>query len=344
MIPAIPLALVRLTADFPAPGVLPGDPPAGDDSGAEFASLTLDLKIAPIEGDHQLPDEEDALPATGPALVIAPASPPISMIAFVSAAVSDPPATRTESDAVEAGATPAPAAPPDERAVIASAPLVPARAAPSDGDEQPHEGEIRFESRDAHVAASPNTPARPAPLRELQPMESHVPDIVAQTPDQAEPPTQASAPHPSASTQPIDRTATVASQPAPAASSHAMLTIVEIHRKSPATIEIRLDPPELGVLTVEIARDANGDIRAIVSAERGETLSLARRHVDILARELTEVGDQRAHIDFRDDGGQRRDDTERRPQRFQFASVDREANSAFNTTFAALSGGVDIIA
>jgi hypothetical protein len=125
---------------------------------------------------------------------------------------------------------------------------------------------------------------------------------------------------------------------------NAAFTVVEVQRISPKTIEIRLDPPDLGPISIEIVREPNGDIRAIVTAERSETLTLARRHVETLARELSNIGEQQPQIEFRDDGAPRRDDAERRPQKHHYGTPEREAGAAFNTVLATLNGGVDIIA
>ena len=67
-------------------------------------------------------------------------------------------------------------------------------------------------------------------------------------------------------------------------------------------VEVRLDPPELGRVSIDMAVDG-GTVSATVSAERPETLELLRRHVDALQRELSASGFGRADIGFADRGG-----------------------------------------
>ena len=67
-------------------------------------------------------------------------------------------------------------------------------------------------------------------------------------------------------------------------------------------VEVRLDPPELGRVSIDMAVDG-GTVSATVSADRPETLDLLRRHVDTLQRELSASGFGRADIGFADRGG-----------------------------------------
>lgn len=64
-------------------------------------------------------------------------------------------------------------------------------------------------------------------------------------------------------------------------------------------IEVRLDPPELGRVSIDMAVDGNR-VSAVVSADRPETLDLLRRHVDMLQRELGASGFGGADIGFAD--------------------------------------------
>jgi flagellar hook-length control protein FliK len=54
-------------------------------------------------------------------------------------------------------------------------------------------------------------------------------------------------------------------------------------------IELRLDPEELGPVRLGLA-PGDGTITVQISAERGETMDLMRRHADVLARELRQAG------------------------------------------------------
>lgn len=64
-------------------------------------------------------------------------------------------------------------------------------------------------------------------------------------------------------------------------------------------VEVRLDPPELGRVQIDIRFD-DGAAAASVSADRPETLELLRRHADTLQRELTSAGFTGANVAFSD--------------------------------------------
>jgi hypothetical protein len=66
-------------------------------------------------------------------------------------------------------------------------------------------------------------------------------------------------------------------------------------------VELRLDPPELGRVAIDLRID-DGAVAASVSAERPETLDLLRRHADALQRELASAGFDRATLAFSDRG------------------------------------------
>jgi hypothetical protein len=55
-------------------------------------------------------------------------------------------------------------------------------------------------------------------------------------------------------------------------------------------LELRLDPPDLGLVTLRFYEDDSGVQRAAVAAENAETLDLLRRHSDVLQRELARAG------------------------------------------------------
>ena len=61
--------------------------------------------------------------------------------------------------------------------------------------------------------------------------------------------------------------------------------------------EIRLDPPELGHLWIEVS--AEGDrVTLLITAERQDTLDLLRRHAERLTVDLRAEGFQRLDIGF----------------------------------------------
>jgi flagellar hook-length control protein FliK len=54
--------------------------------------------------------------------------------------------------------------------------------------------------------------------------------------------------------------------------------------------ELRLDPPDLGSVTLVFFEDDAGVQRATITSERSDTLDLLRRHSDVLQRELARAG------------------------------------------------------
>lgn len=66
---------------------------------------------------------------------------------------------------------------------------------------------------------------------------------------------------------------------------------------TPTTTEIALDPPELGKLRIVVSDGANG-INISITAERGETADLMRRHIDLLRQEFARDGVAGGSIEF----------------------------------------------
>ena len=66
-------------------------------------------------------------------------------------------------------------------------------------------------------------------------------------------------------------------------------------------IELRLSPEELG--TVRLRLDASGDgLSVSIQAERGETLDLMRRNIDLLSQHLRDIGYDSARFVFSQGG------------------------------------------
>ena len=64
--------------------------------------------------------------------------------------------------------------------------------------------------------------------------------------------------------------------------------------------ELRMDPPDLGAVTLSFYRDEDGVQRAAVTAENRDTLDLLRRHADVLLRELARAGAGDVELGFED--------------------------------------------
>ncbi|MEO1424911.1 MAG: flagellar hook-length control protein FliK, partial [Pseudomonadota bacterium] len=79
--------------------------------------------------------------------------------------------------------------------------------------------------------------------------------------------------------------------PAPSAPPQPVIDqIVAALRSTPSgTVEVRLDPPELGRVQIQIS-SGDGNSVATVTVEREETLDLLRRNEALLRRELTDAG------------------------------------------------------
>lgn len=63
------------------------------------------------------------------------------------------------------------------------------------------------------------------------------------------------------------------------------------------SVELRLDPPELGRVQIHM-HTSDDKVRAVVMAERPETQDLLRRHAELLTRDLSAAGFDRVSLDF----------------------------------------------
>jgi hypothetical protein len=69
------------------------------------------------------------------------------------------------------------------------------------------------------------------------------------------------------------------------------VAIISSRQSSDGSIEMRLDPPDLGTIRIELAPDSQAGVtRAVIIAERPETLDLVRRHIDVFRQELSRQG------------------------------------------------------
>ncbi len=76
------------------------------------------------------------------------------------------------------------------------------------------------------------------------------------------------------------------------------------NRGMDTSIEVRLDPPELGRVSIDFESRGGDIIRATVAAEAPDTLELMRRNIDILQRELEKSGLANIDLQFREGGSQ----------------------------------------
>ncbi len=75
---------------------------------------------------------------------------------------------------------------------------------------------------------------------------------------------------------------------------------IQIAKTADPRIEIRLDPPELGRVVVNMVTSDNG-VYATISAERPEIIDLMRRNADILAAAFEKAGFGQADLHFESD-------------------------------------------
>ncbi|MDZ7628424.1 MAG: flagellar hook-length control protein FliK [Parvularculaceae bacterium] len=91
--------------------------------------------------------------------------------------------------------------------------------------------------------------------------------------------------------------------------------LATITRRSDGGLEIRLDPPDLGSVSIQFFEDDGGALQASITTDRGETLDLLRRHSDFLQRELSRQGAGDFTLNFsdrRESGAQANDARDRR--------------------------------
>ena len=94
------------------------------------------------------------------------------------------------------------------------------------------------------------------------------------------------------------RTSAVAAQPQAIAGQ----ITVALTRTRERSVEIRLDPPELGRVQIRLDPAEDG-LRAVLLAERPETQDFLRRHADTLIRDLQDAGYENVSLGF-DFGGE----------------------------------------
>ena len=76
------------------------------------------------------------------------------------------------------------------------------------------------------------------------------------------------------------------------------------------TVEVRLDPPDLGRVRIDFNVDGGDAIKAIIGADRSETLDHLRRNVADLEQQLKQAGFGSISFEFRS-GGERRFSSDR---------------------------------
>lgn len=187
-------------------------------------------------------------------------------------------------------------------------PLSPAEQVPQRGAAQPPQGDAEL----SQLMAKP--PQIPAPavampvtvrLSAAPPLDSAllIPEITASKPALPQPQVDPLAPDltaaqidTSATPRPANPSPPRPAQPAAAASLHSQLlqhASAAIERQ----VEVSLAPQELGHVKFQI-RHQGETVAILLSAERGETMELLRRHSDELMREFRQAGFGGASLEF----------------------------------------------
>jgi flagellar hook-length control protein FliK len=289
------------TAPLPARPALPQDPelvaPAGGafavpaDAGPPEQRLTDKEVTVPETASRALPtdlpkERQPALAQSGLATVTSPTEQAavVSSTGLRTALQSSEHATpeaspeaaapRIEQRPVSAGLPPSPVPPPAEPAGRVSeaehAPIEPgpARVGPHEAP-RAEDGQM---PRPAVAAQAQPVPATGEGLRGLATEATPIEFRLA-TDTRGAPPA----------------TAATISPAATAAQAVASQIAVAIKGAEQDHIEIRLDPPELGRVKLEL-RVVEGSLQALLTAERGEIQDLMRRHADLLQRDLEAAG------------------------------------------------------
>ncbi|MEO1331526.1 MAG: flagellar hook-length control protein FliK [Pseudomonadota bacterium] len=87
------------------------------------------------------------------------------------------------------------------------------------------------------------------------------------------------------------------------AQAAAQVSVAIAAQRENGVIELRLDPPELGRVRLELRFDGADTVSVTLQAERPETLDLLRRQADQLGRELIAAGLSLDGLDFGDAAG-----------------------------------------
>jgi len=291
--------------------------------------------VAPMEGETPQPVAAAAAPAP---VAAQPADAQTASPAAELTAVAQPAAAKPTASETAPSATPPTASAPDAAVAAAAPEPQPEMKAAAKAEARPEmRAEVRAEVR----------PEAPAPQQQA----------AAPATDAAPPPAQP----PAASAGPLSFAHEVAQKVAAqtqAAGSvvpvHALAVTIAARASSGSTrFDIKLDPPELGRIEVQMTLDREGRVKSRLVVEKQETLDLLQRDQRNLERTLAQAGLETTEgsIEFslKDQGGNDRQGNGDRPARTWQAAVEDPdatatlaANAATYSRLAAARGGIDI--
>jgi flagellar hook-length control protein FliK len=373
--PAGQTEAISATTDSQVSRRLSDDKPVADDDAMAEATTGSDKPAVPAEAaaEEAKPAEVAAADGEQPAAA-EPEAPPVPLQAAPQAAIP-----------AEAAPT-APADGENTQPAIAAA-TAPQAPQPADGEAAPPAAEI---AAAAPAVAKPATPQAAAPEAVAAPPEGQTdvkaaakvdprPEMRAEV--RAEARAETPAPQPQAAAPAAAEASPAPAQPpatpAPAgplsfahevaqkvaAQTQAAGSVVPVHalavtiaaRASTGStrFDIKLDPPELGRIEVQMTLDREGRVKSRLVVEKQETLDLLQRDQRNLERTLAQAGLETSEggIEFslKDQGGDGRQGDSDRPARTWQATVEDPdatatlaANTATYSRLAAARGGIDI--
>lgn len=116
----------------------------------------------------------------------------------------------------------------------------------------------------------------------------------------------------------------------PAGAAWAQVISAISERNGETKLELRLNPPELGRVTIAFEGDGVDIVRAVVSADSQQTLDLMRRNIDILQRELARAGLDNINVELADRGAHSQSHDDTVEQTVAYASIDDKAEQLNN--------------
>ena len=285
----VPLPLVSLAPNLPAPGTSVGGGGAAEPSaeavGVDLAPGTVPL--LPVEGDQVAPDAEDTQ-AAPPADVHPTEAPAVELAAPSSApAVFTPEVLAEQPGALEVAQPPAESDPPAAAEANGEAPSAPPAEANLESVVRPvGNAETNTEAQPglANPERKPGSD-RPVPRASERAIEraaanSAAGALRAEAPADAGTPAPAPAPDPAA--------AAFAPETAPQV-EHIARTVIETVETGGGEARIHLDPVDLGEVTIHVHTDG-AEVRVDVRAERPEAMQLLRDHTHDLSALLGDRG------------------------------------------------------
>jgi hypothetical protein len=295
---ARPYSDERATPDRAAPAALSRQTVAPPTRApvAEAALIGAPVDAPPGAETAAAPSAADAPGAVSPG---SPSTPVLASARSASPAPGGPDPRATEGPAASEGPAPEDAArtPRSSGTVFApqsptTAPSQPVIAAPPAPDAEQTATDPAGSAEVARAAPAPAAPL-PGPLA-----------VQSRRAAAAPAPADAAAPLAGPSAETAARAEATAAQPAdpgaPAAPARQIAQAI-VAAGADGRVEVRLDPPELGAVGIDI-RFEEGGVSATVTAERPETLELIRRNVEALQRDLAAAGFARADVSFGDRG------------------------------------------